>query len=1189
MPFGRFSLLSATLAVVVVALVVVRPSHADHILISFTRAPAFSGNLKDCADQPNNTACIWGLPAALAKHRLLVNTANATSHVFIPDMDIQSSFIHIHPEKAGLNIKLFKAFNISHYRTDPWFLPDLGNNIPLQPFLTSSVTPLMSTRDVSNTHELHPFVSRYMLLHNGRIAVLDAGYSKSSFVTNLIPKLKVIIKYLRYLRVEIIVLLCEDRLRSADWYVTNLLDDYAVDVVVDLQADTNTPCTPTTLAVHNTTKGVVCRATSDTTLVASLLVDTHVGTPISNTKLFVDSAASLHANETDDLYLQHRDIVQNELLTAIYEDEVIGFTTDVVLGGRFPGTSNEFPCFTGECALGTLLARSYLSYYPQADISLFSAGACGGDSWPAGNITSSQVWNAFPYGIAYCVGRIMGLKLFQVVDAALGASTFLPTATGYHLLHLGNAIIEINPNLPTHRLISLKIRNNVTGVYEPLDRLRYYNFVSNNFQCDINSVTASLFNTLLDGESKTTLEGTLSQLGVKAYLTAHSPYNDLTTGYMRFVDSTVPIVWSTEEVACGRSEYWSVGVKSCVLCAEGTCVDESSSDSHHLDLIWQIGTPVLAVVLICVAVVCILEWRRRSGARVTTNAPRGGSDVVIVFTDIQASTKLWGTSPASMAAALGKHNAVIRKEIARHNGYEVKTVGDSFMIALSSAQDAVDMAAAIQTALHRQSWPRAIDNVYNATTDELLAAVEDDVDGEWIPELPLPSGDNNNNSGADSSQPAAAFRGIRIRIGAHYGSAEVEFDTVAKGYDYHGPTVNVAARVEAAGRGGQILVTQSLTSKLSKGSRNFKYTIAPHGAVELRGVSGTTELSEVVVSALPPRDYTVSVLSPTDTNTDTSKSYSVALLGFSAHSMGAPVSTSTMSKSPEQELAYKCLDVYMSVVPRLDRELMLRTLGRAWGLEEKTTSFEKSTLELLAVRAGHRLRRVLDKSFAKNVDRDEFSVQYSMNVSEIRTTLPNHLSISSNAITGRPSVTQELLLSMYTNPTSLMKVGGPPVVEGGDGDASGSAHAPAGLVQLTAPEIVGLPDEQSTDTKKKRRMSETEDKRKFDSILTTTNIDHADNTRCFNPSFCESDAFDNSLPSGGRRLEGVVLDSPAEPHSPQIITTSSLVIPSSSSFYANPSMSSIDEVVSSTNKRNKLTSSKRRSTYTSIPTSNENK
>eukprot|EP00658_Telonema_sp_P-2_P029061 TRINITY_DN2215_c0_g1_i19.p1 TRINITY_DN2215_c0_g1~~TRINITY_DN2215_c0_g1_i19.p1 ORF type:complete len:1115 (+),score=160.52 TRINITY_DN2215_c0_g1_i19:57-3401(+) len=980
MPFGRFSLLSATLAVVVVALVVVRPSHADHILISFTRAPAFSGNLKDCADQPNNTACIWGLPAALAKHRLLVNTANATSHVFIPDMDIQSSFIHIHPEKAGLNIKLFKAFNISHYRTDPWFLPDLGNNIPLQPFLTSSVTPLMSTRDVSNTHELHPFVSRYMLLHNGRIAVLDAGYSKSSFVTNLIPKLKVIIKYLRYLRVEIIVLLCEDRLRSADWYVTNLLDDYAVDVVVDLQADTNTPCTPTTLAVHNTTKGVVCRATSDTTLVASLLVDTHVGTPISNTKLFVDSAASLHANETDDLYLQHRDIVQNELLTAIYEDEVIGFTTDVVLGGRFPGTSNEFPCFTGECALGTLLARSYLSYYPQADISLFSAGACGGDSWPAGNITSSQVWNAFPYGIAYCVGRIMGLKLFQVVDAALGASTFLPTATGYHLLHLGNAIIEINPNLPTHRLISLKIRNNVTGVYEPLDRLRYYNFVSNNFQCDINSVTASLFNTLLDGESKTTLEGTLSQLGVKAYLTAHSPYNDLTTGYMRFVDSTVPIVWSTEEVACGRSEYWSVGVKSCVLCAEGTCVDESSSDSHHLDLIWQIGTPVLAVVLICVAVVCILEWRRRSGARVTTNAPRGGSDVVIVFTDIQASTKLWGTSPASMAAALGKHNAVIRKEIARHNGYEVKTVGDSFMIALSSAQDAVDMAAAIQTALHRQSWPRAIDNVYNATTDELLAAVEDDVDGEWIPELPLPSGDNNNNSGADSSQPAAAFRGIRIRIGAHYGPVEVEFDTVAKGYDYHGPTVNVAARVEAAGRGGQILVTNDLAHALPSTSKTFTtWTIVPHGAVELRGVGGTTELSEVRIAYFHGRVFACKLPVCADITFDqvSATLRSFASLSASGQSEGTCVpphnpcfngsmlegsSEEEPATSPEQDLAFKCLDVYMSVVPRLDRELMLRMLGRAWGLEGQDSLSGKDRLQLLAIRAGHRLRRVMDQT-----------------------------------------------------------------------------------------------------------------------------------------------------------------------------------------------------------------------------------
>eukprot|EP00658_Telonema_sp_P-2_P036792 TRINITY_DN26541_c0_g1_i1.p1 TRINITY_DN26541_c0_g1~~TRINITY_DN26541_c0_g1_i1.p1 ORF type:complete len:267 (+),score=24.21 TRINITY_DN26541_c0_g1_i1:122-922(+) len=112
----------------------------------------------------------------------------------------------------------------------------------------------------------------------------------------------------------------------------------------------------------------------------------------------------------------------------------------------------------------------------------------------------------------------------------------------------------------------------------------------------------------------------------------------------------------------------------------------------------------------------------------------------------------------------------------------------------------------------------------------------------------------------------------------------------------------------------------------------------------------------------------------------------------SAYTENSHVVSSLPDISPEQDLAYKCLDVYMSVVSKLDRELMLRTLGRAWGLEEKTTTSEKSKLELLAVRAGHRLRRVLEISHTHHrtgADRHESSINVDNCVAEIHTRLPN--------------------------------------------------------------------------------------------------------------------------------------------------------------------------------------------------------
>jgi predicted ATPase len=127
--------------------------------------------------------------------------------------------------------------------------------------------------------------------------------------------------------------------------------------------------------------------------------------------------------------------------------------------------------------------------------------------------------------------------------------------------------------------------------------------------------------------------------------------------------------------------------------------------------------------------------------------------VAFLLSDIEGSTRLWAADPDAMSASLKTHDSVLREAIGSHGGVVFATGGDSFAAAFGAASAAVDAARDAQAALSSADWPG--------------------------PEL-------------------------RVRIGIHVGEAE------ERGGDYFGPVVNTTARVEAAGHGGQILITDAV-------------------------------------------------------------------------------------------------------------------------------------------------------------------------------------------------------------------------------------------------------------------------------------------------------------------------------------------------------------------------------------------
>ena len=75
-----------------------------------------------------------------------------------------------------------------------------------------------------------------------------------------------------------------------------------------------------------------------------------------------------------------------------------------------------------------------------------------------------------------------------------------------------------------------------------------------------------------------------------------------------------------------------------------------------------------------------------------------------MFTDVQSSTLLWDKYPDGMSYALDLHNQLIRHQLTEYKGYEVKTLGDAFMVAFPNASLALGCAMQIQEELVAQNW-----------------------------------------------------------------------------------------------------------------------------------------------------------------------------------------------------------------------------------------------------------------------------------------------------------------------------------------------------------------------------------------------------------------------------------------------------------------------------------------------------
>ncbi len=163
-------------------------------------------------------------------------------------------------------------------------------------------------------------------------------------------------------------------------------------------------------------------------------------------------------------------------------------------------------------------------------------------------------------------------------------------------------------------------------------------------------------------------------------------------------------------------------------------------------------------------------------------APDG--TVAILFSDIEDSTVLTERlGDERWLHVLREHNAIFREQVARHDGYEVKSQGDGFMLAFPDPCEALECAIDVQRA---------------------FADREQEGGGEVL----------------------------RVRMGLHTG------EVISEDGDYFGKNVIMAARIAAQATGGEILVSEELREAAS--TRNGNGLRFDEGReVELKGLAGS--------------------------------------------------------------------------------------------------------------------------------------------------------------------------------------------------------------------------------------------------------------------------------------------------------------------------------------------------------------
>jgi len=186
--------------------------------------------------------------------------------------------------------------------------------------------------------------------------------------------------------------------------------------------------------------------------------------------------------------------------------------------------------------------------------------------------------------------------------------------------------------------------------------------------------------------------------------------------------------------------------------------------------------------------------------------------VTFLFTDIEGSTRLLGQHPKQLAAALVRHDALMRDAVAASRGVVFETVGDAVYAAFSSPTDAVTAALSAQLALARQNW--------------------------------------------------GVLGALKVRMGLHGGDVEL------RGTHYFGAPLYRCARLMSIGHGAQTLLSE-MTAAAVRASLPDRAALRDMGTHHLRDLNEPERVFQLLHPDLPADFPALKSLRPRPNNLPT--------------------------------------------------------------------------------------------------------------------------------------------------------------------------------------------------------------------------------------------------------------------------------------------------------------------------------
>jgi class 3 adenylate cyclase/NO-binding membrane sensor protein with MHYT domain len=141
--------------------------------------------------------------------------------------------------------------------------------------------------------------------------------------------------------------------------------------------------------------------------------------------------------------------------------------------------------------------------------------------------------------------------------------------------------------------------------------------------------------------------------------------------------------------------------------------------------------------------------------------------VTIVFTDVQQSSRLWSKIPTVMQHAIEKHNQILNAQLVRHNGFFVKSVGDSYVTAFKNPLDAIAWMMDCQVMLNNAQWDPKINWIYRKLAHHGRLEHNNPGGSSSQPQSDSDHVNSNNNPSTSNPQNAITSRSPQVSSSAH--------------------------------------------------------------------------------------------------------------------------------------------------------------------------------------------------------------------------------------------------------------------------------------------------------------------------------------------------------------------------------------------------------------------------------------